>query len=85
MLLRNAAINAQIYCQQLERFKKALKTEKEALMNRKGVMFHQTLPNIKLQNRITENRTAWLRNISTSTYITLPHIYFVVYNINWRK
>lgn len=37
----NATINAQIYCQQLERLNQALRKKRPALVNRKRVMFHQ--------------------------------------------
>lgn len=41
LLPPNATINAQVYCQQLERLNQALKKKRPALVNRKGVMFHQ--------------------------------------------
>ncbi|XP_013786728.1 histone-lysine N-methyltransferase SETMAR-like [Limulus polyphemus] len=41
LLPTNATINAQVYCQQLERLNAALKKKRPVLVNGRGVVFHQ--------------------------------------------
>ncbi|XP_053206260.1 histone-lysine N-methyltransferase SETMAR-like [Panonychus citri] len=41
LLPEGQAINAEVYCQQLDRLNEKLSTERPSLVNRKGVIFHQ--------------------------------------------
>ena len=41
LLGMNQTITAEVYCQQLQRLKTALEQKRPALINRKGVLFHQ--------------------------------------------
>jgi histone-lysine N-methyltransferase SETMAR len=41
LLKQGETINSECYCQQLDQLNKALHTKRPALVNRKGVIFHQ--------------------------------------------
>jgi len=74
LLSHNQTINSDKYCSQLDRLKAAIDEKRPELVNRKGVVFHQTTPDLTSRCILGKN---WY-NLAGMSYLT-RHIHPILH------